>query len=56
MRATVLKVSASRASVKTHGIVGRLLLSDTKWAKKVIDSKGDVIKKFTRLKLTDILK
>ncbi len=56
MRATVLKVSASQAMVKTQGILGRLFLSDTKWAKKVIDLNGDVIKKFIRLKLTDILK
>lgn len=56
LTATVLKVSSSKAIVKTRGIIGRLFLSDTKWARKIIDSQGNMIKKFKRLKLTDILK
>jgi penicillin-binding protein 1A len=54
--ATVLKVSASKATVKTRGIIGRLFLSDAKWARKVIDLQGNEIKKFKEFKLTDILK
>jgi penicillin-binding protein 1A len=56
LTATVLKVSPSRALVKTRGVIGKLFLSDALWAKKVIDSKGNVIKEFKRLKLTDILR
>jgi len=51
--ATVLKVSPSRAMVKTSGIIGTLFLSDSEWAKRVIDSRGKVNKKSM---LTDILK
>jgi penicillin-binding protein 1A len=54
--ATVLKVSAKDATVKTKGIVGRLFALDSKWARKVIDSKGKVIKRFKQLRLSDILK
>ena len=53
---TVLKVSASRAIIKARGLIGKLLLADAKWAKKIVDSKGNVIKKFRKLRLTDILK
>ena len=56
MTATVLKVSDVSAVIKTRGITGRLLLSDAKWASKVIDSKGNPVKKFKRFRLTDILK
>lgn len=52
----VLNVSASSATVKARGIVGRLFLSDAMWVEKVIDSEGNVIKKFKKLRLTDILK
>jgi penicillin-binding protein 1A len=56
LTATVLKVSATRATVKTRDILGRLNMSGAKWAKTIIDSKGNVIKRFNILKLTDILK
>lgn len=56
MDATVLKVSSLSATIKTRGIIGKLMLEDAKWAKKVIDTKGDVIKKYKNLKLTYILK
>jgi penicillin-binding protein 1A len=56
MTATVIKVSASEATVKIRGTIGKLFLSDAKWARKVINSKGSLIKKFRKPKLTDILK
>jgi penicillin-binding protein 1A len=56
MTATVIKVSVSEATVKTRGIIGKLFLSDAKWARKVINSKGSLIKKFRKPKLTNILK
>ncbi|TNF52380.1 PBP1A family penicillin-binding protein [bacterium] len=56
LTATVLKVSAKEAEVKTRGIIGRLFLSDSKWARKLIDSEGEIVKNFRKLKLTDILK
>ena len=56
LTATVLKVSPSKATVKARGIVGTLSISDAKWAKKVIDSRGNVIKKFKKFRLTNILK
>jgi penicillin-binding protein 1A len=56
LTATVLKVSTSKATIKTRDITGKLLLSDAKWAKRLIDSKGNVIKAFKNLRLTDIFK
>ncbi len=56
LTATVLRISDTDATVKTRGVIGRFFLEDTKWARKVIDSKGDVIKKFRKFKLSDILK
>lgn len=56
LTATVLKVSASQAVVKTRGIVGKLFLTDAEWAKRLIDSRGRVIKEFNQLSLTDILR
>ncbi len=56
LTATVLKVSASEATVKTKGFIGRLFLSDSKWAGRLIDPEDKVIKKFSKFKLTDILK
>lgn len=56
LTATVLKVSASQATVKTRGVIGRLPLSGAKWVKRLIDKKGEVIKELKRLRLTDILK
>jgi penicillin-binding protein 1A len=56
LTATVLSVLAEEATVKTRGIIGRLFLSDSKWARKVIDPEGKTVKHFRKLKLTDILK
>ncbi len=56
MTATILEVSASNAKVKTKGIIGSISLSDAKWANKTIDAKGNILKEFKNLKLTDILK
>ncbi len=56
MTATVLKVSTSEATVKTRGLIGKMFLGDAKWARKVINSKGDIVEKFRKLKLTNILK
>jgi penicillin-binding protein 1A len=53
LTATVLKVSPSRATVKANGVIGTFLLTDSEWAKRVIDSRGKINKKS---KLTDILK
>lgn len=54
--ATVLDVTALKATVATRGTTGTLHLADAQWAKKIIDEKGEVIRKFKDLKLTDILK
>lgn len=51
--ATVLNVSPSKAIVKSNGVIGTLFLSDSEWAKRVIDSRGKVNRKST---LTYILK
>ena len=56
LTATVLAVSPSKATVKTKGITGTLALSDTLWVKKLIDSKGNVIKSLKAFKLNNILK
>jgi penicillin-binding protein 1A len=56
MTATVLAVTPSSATVKTKGVIGTISLSDTLWIKRVIDSKGTVIKKYRAIKLTNILK
>jgi len=56
MTATVLKVASSVATVKTRGIIGKLFTSDADWARKVVDSKGKVIKRYETFRLTDILK
>jgi len=54
--ATVLEVTASRATAVTRGTTGTLHLEDAAWAKRIIDEKGEVIREFRDLKLTDILK
>jgi penicillin-binding protein 1A len=56
MTATVVKVRAGYAVVRARGNQGKLLLKDAAWAKKLIDDKGNVIKRFRKLRLTDILK
>ncbi len=55
MTAIVLKVSELEATLKAKGIIGRLLLKDAGWVKKLIDKKGKTIKRFKDLKLTEIL-
>ncbi|HDK16580.1 MAG TPA: PBP1A family penicillin-binding protein [Nitrospirae bacterium] len=55
LTASVLKVSASGAIVKTRGFIGKLFRSDTKWAGKLIDPDGKVVKRYKKFKLTDIL-
>jgi penicillin-binding protein 1A len=54
--ATVLEVTALKATAVARGTSGTLHLDDAKWAKKIIDEKGEVISEFKDLKLTDILK
>lgn len=54
--ATVLRVTAEKATVITRGVTGTLHLEDAEWAKKIIDEKGEVVHEFRNLKLTDILK
>ncbi|MBL7032409.1 MAG: PBP1A family penicillin-binding protein [Nitrospira sp.] len=56
LRATVLKVSDTEAEVRARDIVGKLSVKDVKWARKVIDSKGNVTKRYKELKLKNILK
>ncbi len=56
MTATVITVSDSQATVKARGITGNILLKDTIWAGKLIDSKGNVTRNYKNLKLSDILK
>ncbi len=56
MTATVLQVSDEVSAVKAGGMIGQLYLNDAKWAKKIIDSDGNVDKKIKPSKLTDILK
>ncbi|MBI4680415.1 MAG: PBP1A family penicillin-binding protein [Nitrospirae bacterium] len=56
LTAAVLSVSPAKAIVKTRGTIGSLFLTDAMWAEKLINSKGNVIKRFKPLKLTDILK
>jgi penicillin-binding protein 1A len=53
--ATVLKVSSAEATVKTKGIIGKLFLSDAKWAKKSIDNRGNLIEKIKKSDLRKIL-
>jgi penicillin-binding protein 1A len=56
MTANVIRVSDSQATVKARGIEGKILLQDTMWAGKIIDSKGNVTKRYKNLKLPYILK
>jgi penicillin-binding protein 1A len=57
----VLSVTPQEATIKTRGLIGRLLLRDALWASKVIDKSGSVrmLKDFTLnriLKPGDIIK
>jgi penicillin-binding protein 1A len=56
MTGTVLRVHAGYAAVKTRGVIGKLLPEDAKWAKRVIDTNGNVVKEYKKLKLVNILK
>ncbi len=56
LTAAVLSVSPAKAIVKTRGTIGSLFLTDAAWAEKLINSKGNAVKRFKSLKLTDILK
>ncbi|MEN8261883.1 MAG: PBP1A family penicillin-binding protein [Nitrospirota bacterium] len=56
MTATVLKVSASAATVKTRGIIGQIFPADAEWARKVIDARGNLIKKTRKPRFKKILK
>ena len=52
----VFKVSADEAQVKARGITGKIFLSDSLWAGRLINAKGKIIKEFKNLRFTDILK
>ncbi|GAB4541766.1 MAG: PBP1A family penicillin-binding protein [Thermodesulfovibrionia bacterium] len=54
--ATVLNVSPSSATVKTRGVIGTLPISEALWANRLVNNRGEVIRRFNNLKLTDILK
>ncbi len=54
--ATVLKVNESSAAVKARGFVGKIHVKDSKWIRKIIDEKGNVIKKHKSANLKRILK
>jgi len=56
MTATVLKAASAVAVIKTSNIIGKLFISDADWARKVVDSRGKVIRRFETFRLTDILK
>lgn len=56
MTATVLKVFDDVAVVRTGGVVGKLYLDDAKWADKIIDADGTVLKEMKSPKLGDIIK
>lgn len=56
LTATVLKVSDTEALVKTRDVTGKIFVKDAKWARKVIDAKGELVKKHSNFKFTDILK
>jgi len=51
-----LKVNPKEALIKTRGVIGRLSLSDAKWASKVLDSKKGTAKTIKNFDLTSILK
>jgi len=56
LSAIVIRVGNSQAIVKTHGVVGKILRRDARWARKVIDEDGNVVKIFNNFRLKDILK
>ncbi|MBI4698600.1 MAG: transglycosylase domain-containing protein, partial [Nitrospirae bacterium] len=56
LTAQVIGVTPAKATVKTRGVAGSLLLEDAQWAERLVDARGNLIKKFKPLRLTDILK
>ena len=50
----VIKVDSKEATIKTRGIIGKLLINDARWAAKVIEKKGTV-KVLKDFSLTQIL-
>jgi penicillin-binding protein 1A len=48
LTATVLKVSTSAATVKTRGIIGKILPEDAKWARKSVDVRGNLLKQTSK--------
>lgn len=56
LTATVIRVSDTEAVVRARDIVGKIFVKDAKWARKVIDPKGNVIKRYKELKFSKILK
>jgi len=56
LTAIVISVRDSQAIVNAQGVVGKLPLKDARWAKRLINERGEVLKIFTDLRLRDILK
>jgi len=56
LTAKVLKVADAEVTVKTRGIIGKMFLKDAKWARQIVDAKGELIKKYANFKFKDILK
>jgi penicillin-binding protein 1A len=52
----VLSVAEKEATIKTRGVVGRLLLKDAAWASKVLNAKDGASKVMQNFTLTKILK
>jgi penicillin-binding protein 1A len=55
-KATVIRVTASTATVKTKGIIGKIQAADSKWARRIIDSKGTVIQQRRKVRFNELLK
>lgn len=53
---TVISVTANEATIKTRGIIGKLMLRDALWAGNVLNSKTGKVKTINNFKITDILK
>lgn len=56
LTAKVLKVSDDEAMVSARGVVGKMFLKDAKWADRIVDADGNLIKEYTKLRFKDILK
>ncbi len=53
---TVLAVTANEATIRTRGIIGKLMIQDALWAANILDTKTGKVKTISKLKLTDFLK